>query len=64
MAVQYLKKSDPPRQAMDKETGETVARMIEEIRTGGEDAARRYARDLDGWKGEIVVGEATFAAAA
>lgn len=63
MAVQYLKKSDPPRQAMDKETGETVARMLEEIRTGGEDAARRYARDLDGWKGEIVVGEATFAEA-
>jgi len=63
MAVQYLKKSDPPRQAMDKETDETVARMLEEIRTGGEEAARRYARDLDGWKGEIVVGEATFAEA-
>ncbi len=63
MAVQYLKKSDPPRQAMDKETGETVARMLEEIRVGGEDVVRRYARDLDGWTGEIVVSDETFAKA-
>lgn len=60
MAVQHLKKADPPRQTIDKETGETVARMLEEIRVGGEDVVRRYARDLDGWTGEIVVGEDTF----
>jgi sulfopropanediol 3-dehydrogenase len=63
MAVTYLKKAHPPTQAMDQETGETVGRMLEEIRIGGEDVARRYARDLDGWNGEIVISDETFAKA-
>lgn len=60
MPVEYLKKANPPRQAIDLETGKTVARMLEEIGAGGEEVARRYARDLDGWQGDIVVGEAAF----
>ncbi len=63
MAIHYLKKSDPPQQAIDTATGETVRKMLAEIQAGGEEAVRRYARDLDGYRGEIVLGEAEFAAA-
>lgn len=59
----YLKKAMPPAASIDSETGATVLRMLADIGRNGEDAVRRYARDLDGWNGDIVVGEATFAAA-
>jgi sulfopropanediol 3-dehydrogenase len=58
-----LKKANPPVEAYDRSTSETVNRMLEEVRSGGEEAVRRYARDLDGWTGEIIVSEATLAAA-
>jgi len=63
MAVHYLKKAHPPQQAIDTATADTVRKMLEEIKDGGEDAVRRYARDLDGYTGEIVLGEVAFAAA-
>lgn len=63
MAITHLKKSQPPQQAIDTATAETVARMLAEIQAGGEEAVRRFARDLDGYAGEIVLGEADFAAA-
>jgi sulfopropanediol 3-dehydrogenase len=63
MAIQYLKKADPPQQAIDTATAHTVRKMLDEIKAGGEEAVRRYARDLDGYSGEIVLGEAAFAAA-
>lgn len=63
MAVHYLKKADPPVQAIDTATHDTVRRMLEEIKSQGEEAVRRYARDLDGYEGDIVLGEAAFAAA-
>jgi sulfopropanediol 3-dehydrogenase len=63
MAIQYLKKANPPVQAIDTATGDTVRKMLADIQAGGEEAVRRYARDLDGYTGEIVLGEADFAAA-
>ena len=63
MAIHYLKKADPPVQAIDTATAETVRTMLAEIKSGGEEAVRRYARDLDGYSGDIVLGEAHFAAA-
>ncbi len=63
MTIEYLKKSNPPQQAIDTATGETVRKMLDEIRSGGEEAVRRYARDLDGYSGEIVLGDAAFSAA-
>jgi sulfopropanediol 3-dehydrogenase len=63
VTISYLKKANPPQQAIDTATGETVRRMLDEIKAGGEDAVRRFARDLDGYSGEIVLGEAAFAAA-
>lgn len=63
MATTYLKRSSPSQQAIDTATAETVSRMLAEIQLGGEEAVRRHARDLDGYAGEIVLGEADFAAA-
>ena len=63
MTIEYLKKADPPAQAIDTATAETVRTMLAAVEAGGEEAVRRYARDLDGYRGEIVLGEAAFAAA-
>lgn len=64
MPIEYLKQAHPPVQAIDTATAETVRRMLAEIESGGEEAARQYAREFDGWHGDIVVGEAEFAKAA
>jgi len=63
LAIDYLKKADPPVQAIDTATGDTVRSMLADIQAGGEDAVRRYARELDGYHGDIVLGETHFAAA-
>ena len=60
----YLKKSNPPVEVIDTETGATVQRMLAEIEVGGEEVVRRYARDLDGWQGDIVLSEDTLNKAA
>jgi sulfopropanediol 3-dehydrogenase len=63
VAIAYLKQANPPVQAVDTATAATVSRMLADIQAGGEEAVRRYARDLDGYSGDIVLGEAHFAAA-
>ena len=60
MTIEYLKQAHPPVQAIDTATSETVGHMLEKIDTGGEEAVREYARELDGWHGDIVVAEADF----
>ena len=55
--AEYLKKSDPPLEKIDNATTATVQEMLAAIAKDGEDAVRRYARDLDGWTGDIVLGE-------
>jgi sulfopropanediol 3-dehydrogenase len=63
MTVEYLKKAMPPQAAIDSATSETVDRLLADIQANGRDAVERYARELDGWQGEIVLGEADFAKA-
>lgn len=63
MTVEYLKKSDSPSAAVDNATAETVHRMLENIRKNGRTAVERYARDLDGWTGDIVCSNDDFARA-
>ena len=60
MTVEYLKKATPPTEAIDSATAETVQRMLAEIKEQGRSAVERYARDFDGWHGNIVLGEAEF----
>jgi sulfopropanediol 3-dehydrogenase len=63
MAITYLKKAAPPRQQIDDSTRETVARMLADIEAGGDEAAVRWARELDGWTGPVVLGADDFARA-
>ena len=63
MTTEYLKKATPPQATIDAATGETVQRMLAEIKAEGREAVARYARDLDGYKGKIVLDEADIAEA-
>ncbi len=63
MAITYLKQANPPTQAIDTSTAGTVRGMLDTLQQQGEEAARAYARELDAWGGDIVVGPQTFARA-
>jgi sulfopropanediol 3-dehydrogenase len=63
MPIEYLKKASPPVAAVDTATAGTVRGMLDTLQEQGEAAARAYARDLDGWSGDIVVDEQAFARA-
>lgn len=63
MAIEYLKKANPPVQAVDTATSDTVRRILADIEVNGEDAVRKLARELDGYSGNIVLAEADFARA-
>ena len=63
MTTEYLKKATPPQATIDAATGETVQRMLATIKSEGREAVERYARDLDGYRGKIVLDEADIAAA-
>lgn len=64
MPVEHLKKATglPPNPKGD--AADVVQVMLACLKNQGEAAARDYARRLDGWRGEIVVDDATIAAAA
>ncbi|MEP4039101.1 histidinol dehydrogenase [Pseudophaeobacter sp.] len=63
MTVTYLKKA-APRPALEN-TGirEVVSSMLTNIERDGEEAVRRYAKELDRWEGDIVLSDADRAAA-
>lgn len=63
MTIEYLKKASPPQAEIDNATAETVQHLLADIRKNGRDAVERYARDFDGWHGDIVVSESDFAKA-
>lgn len=64
MATTYLKTAIETAAADDPDTEATVREMLHALKAGGETAATAYARKLDGWDGDIVVGRATLEAAA
>ena len=41
----------------DRETQDTVRRMLREIKEGGEEVARSYAEKLDNYTGSVVLSE-------
>jgi len=63
MPIEYLKQAPRKPRALDTATTETVRRLLDDIAVGGEEVARRLAREFDGWQGDIVVGESEFARA-
>lgn len=64
MATTYLKTAIETAATDDPDTEATVREMLHALKAGGETAATAYARRLDGWDGDIVVGRATLEAAA
>lgn len=58
MAITYLKQAQPRPAAENSDIRDTVAVMLANIQREGEDAVRRYAEQLDGWTGPIVVTDA------
>lgn len=63
MTIEYLKKAPPRQESIDTATSETVERLLVDIQRNGRDAVEKYARELDGWHGPIVLGENDFAKA-
>lgn len=63
MAITYLKQVETRPAVEGKDIRGVVAQMLAKIEQGGEAAVRDYARDLDGWAGDIVVTAAEQAAA-
>ncbi len=53
--MEYLKKATKTPATGEDDTRRIVQQMLEAIETGGEDRARQYARELDGWHRDIVV---------
>ncbi|MEY3510058.1 MAG: putative histidinol dehydrogenase, partial [Pseudomonadota bacterium] len=57
MTVEYLKQATPSQATIDAATGETVQRMLADIKAEGREAVERYARDLDGYTGKVLLDE-------
>ncbi len=64
MSLEYIKKATKTPATGEDDTRRTVQEMLAEIEAGGEDRARRYARELDGWNRDIVVSGAEIEEAA
>ncbi len=63
MSTEYLKSAVPRTPAQDDATVRTVADILAAVASGREAAAQRYARELDGHTGEIVIGAPALQAA-
>ena len=64
MSITHLKQAAKTPTTDEGDTLDTVRTMLREIEAEGEARVRRYARELDGWEGEIVVGREAIDAAA
>ena len=53
--MQYIKKAEAAIEENDRVIRDRVEAMITDIRTNGEAAVTRYAKDLDGWSGDFVL---------
>ncbi len=63
MTVTYLKKAAPRPEMENTGIREVVSSMLTNIERDGEEAVRRYAKELDRWEGDIVLSDADRAAA-
>ena len=61
--AEYLKKAARTAETGQDDVRDKVQALLAELEAGGDDVARRLARDFDGWQGDIVVSAETLAAA-
>ena len=64
MSIEYLKRAAKTPQSDSDETRRIVADILADIAANGEAAARRYAREFDGFEGDPVLSRAQIDAAA
>jgi sulfopropanediol 3-dehydrogenase len=64
MATKKIKKASKTPETDGSQIRETVAKMLHDIEAGREARAEKYARDLDGYQGPIVLGRDFIKAAA
>ena len=57
MPIKIIKKASKSPASGEEDTREIVNTMLREIEQGGEERVREYARKLDGWDKDIVVGK-------
>lgn len=62
--MKYLKKATRTAESDHADVHAAVTQMLATIEAGGEEAAARYARELDRWDGDIVVSQDMLKAAA
>ena len=63
MSIEIVKKASKTPATGEDDTALIVRNMLQEIEQGGEAKAREYAKKLDGWDKEIVLGRAEIDAA-
>jgi sulfopropanediol 3-dehydrogenase len=63
MSSTYLKRALRTAESGQEDVRSAVTAMLSDIEDGGDEAALRYARDLDRWEGDAIVSEAAFEAA-
>jgi sulfopropanediol 3-dehydrogenase len=56
--MRYLKKASRSAGGEDAEVAAAVAKILQDVESGGEQAARDYAVRFDHWEGDIVVAPA------
>ncbi|WP_326541183.1 histidinol dehydrogenase [Pseudorhodoferax sp.] len=61
MGVTYLKQASKTPETETATAQQVVNEMLAEIGARGEAAVRAYARKLDGWDGDVIVGQAEIA---
>ncbi len=55
MSELYLKKAKKTPETGTSETRQIVEKMLADIESGGEEVAKKYSEDLDGFTGEIII---------
>ena len=55
MSELYLKKAKKTPETGTSETRQIVEKMLADIESGGEEVAKKYSEDLDGFSGEIII---------
>ncbi|PCH71287.1 MAG: histidinol dehydrogenase, partial [Rhodobacteraceae bacterium] len=63
MTITYLKRAKPRPQNESVDLRDLVTDMLANLERNKDDAARKYARDLDQWSGEIVLSDSARARA-
>lgn len=57
MPTEYLKRASKNAHSGEHDVRDTVEKMLQEIRKGGESVVQHYARELDQWTGDIALSD-------